>query len=284
MKTEKLGGNVMDFSVLMSIYKNEKVDNFKQAMDSILNQTVKPSEIILIRDGAVSDELQTCINGYIERKEITTYIPLENNGGLGNALRIGVEKAKYDLIARMDTDDISVPNRFELQLKLFAENPDLDIVGGAIEEFVDDVEKTVSTRVAPESQDEIIKFMKSRSALNHVTVMFKKDAVLKVGNYIELHYVEDYYLWCRMVLSGCRFLNVPDTLVHVRIGKDMYSRRGGYKYYKSLKELEVFKRRNKMIGFIQYRKNLFIRFAQCVLVPSWMKGFFYKRFARKISK
>ncbi len=274
----------MEFSVLMTVYKKETVEHFKQAMDSILNQTVMPSEIVLVRDGPVPSELQACIDEYVENEKIISYYPLEVNGGSGNASRVGVEMAKHEIIARMDSDDISVPNRFELQLKVFEEKPYLDVVGGAIAEFVDDVDNVVCIRETVLEEEEIKEYMKSRSAINNVSAMFRKSAVLKAGNYIELHFVEDYYMWCRMMLCGCRFMNLPDTLVYVRVGYDMYSRRGGYAYFKALKELEKFKRKNGMIGFFKYSKNIFIRLVQCVLLPNKIRGFLYKKLARSKAK
>ena len=271
----------MKFSVLMTVYKKETADHFRQAMDSVLNQTVKADEIVLVRDGLVPDELQQCIDEYLENEKNITYIPLEENTGSGNASRIGVEIARNEIIARMDSDDISVPNRFELQLKAFEDNPEIDVVGGTIAEFIDDMSNVVCLRETALDNEEIKEYMRSRSAINNVSAMFKKSSVIKAGNYIELHFVEDYYMWCRMLACGCNFMNLPDVLVYVRVGQDMYARRGGYAYFKSLKELEKYKKKAGITGSFKYIKNVTIRFIQCVLLPNKLRGFLYKKIARK---
>ena len=211
----------------MSVYKNEKVEFFKQAMDSVLSQTLPPEEIVLIRDGEVYEELQKAIDEYIEKyPELFTYVPLEENKGLGNALRIGVEKARNELIARMDTDDICVSDRFEKQIRFMEENLQVDIVGANIAEFTETPEKIVDYRTVPSSHEQIISLMKARNPLNHVTVVFRKQSVLNVGNYQSFYLFEDWYLWLRMYLQNCKFANLQDSLVNVRIA-EMAGHRGG---------------------------------------------------------
>lgn len=270
----------MQFSVLMSVYKNEKVEYFKVAIDSVLNQTVRPNEIVLIRDGEVYEELQLAIDEYIsEYPELFTYIPLEQNGGLGNALKIGSEICKYELVARMDTDDICVSDRFEKQLKCFEENPFLDMVGGNISEFLDDPNNVIDYRCVPKTHEEIIERMKSRSPFNHMTVMFKKQAVLDAGNYQPFYLLEDWYLWVRMFLNEQRFYNIQDVLVNVRIS-GMADRRGGGKYYKSCKKMLRFMLDNKVIEKTAYFKLKMIRFCGHVVLPSKMRKWAYERFLR----
>ena len=272
----------MQFSVLMSIYKNEKPEYFKQALDSVIHQTVSPSEIVLVRDGMVCEGLQDVIDQYLETyPELFTYIPLEENGGLGNALRMAVENAKYELIARMDSDDISMPGRFEKQLTCFEQDPQLSIVGGTISEFIDCPDNIVGQRVCPLTDAEIREYMKARCALNHVAVMFRKSEVLRVGNYQDWFWNEDYYLWIRMLLGGCKFANLPDVLVNVRVGKDMYARRGGWKYFKSEAKLQHYMWKNGVIGFGQYIYNVAIRFAVQVAMPNSVRGWVFRTFARK---
>lgn len=271
----------MKFSVLMSIYKNEKVDFFKQAMDSVLAQTLPPEEIVLIRDGVVYEELQEAIDKYIENyPELFTYVPLEENQGLGNALRIGVEKARNELIARMDTDDICVSDRFEKQIQFMEENPQVDIVGANIAEFTENPEKTIDYRIVPSTHDEIFKFIKKRSPFNHMTVIFRKQSVLDVGNYQSFYLFEDWYLWLRMYLQNCKFANVEDVLVYARV-TNMARRRGGLKYYKSCKKLLKFMGKNKIIGWLGYLKACAIRFCGYVLIPNKLRAWCYKKFLRK---
>ena len=271
----------MKYSVLMSVYKNEKVEYFKEAIESLLNQTVPPDEIVLVRDGAVYDELQSAIDEYVSaHPELFTYLPLEENGGLGKALGYGLPYCRNELVGRMDTDDICAPDRFEKQLECFANNPELDMVGGNISEFLGSPDQIVQYRVVLASHDEIVNDLKGRSPFNHVTVMFKKEAVLKAGNYQDFYLFEDWYLWVRMYLAGCKFANINDVLVNVRIF-DMSARRGGMKYYKSCKNLLKFMKQNKVIGTFKYLKISTVRFIGYVLLPNKLRAWAYKKMLRK---
>lgn len=271
----------MKFSVLMSVYKNEKVEYFIQAVESLLNQTVVPEQIVLVRDGVVYEELQNTIDNYINNHpDLFTYLPLEENGGLGNALRHGLTYCRNELVARMDTDDIAVPDRFKKQLDFMTANPDVDIVGGNISEFVDNPSELVDYRIVPESHEEISLYLKSRSPFNHVTVLFKKAAVEKANSYESFYLLEDWYLWIRMYLSGAKFANINETLVNVRIS-DMASRRSGIKYYRSCAKLFKFMKKNHIIGFGKYIKLCIIRFCGIVLLPNKMREWAYKKFLRK---
>ena len=273
------------FSVLMSVYKNETVSNFELAFDSVISQSVAPDEILLVRDGEVPDELQNSIDTLVERYgDLITYIPRKENRGLGEALRLGVEMARNSLIARMDTDDVAAPDRFKHQLEAFEADPELSVVGGQILEFTDSIDNIVGERRVPLTDGEIRSYLESRNAFNHPTVMFRREAVLSAGNYIEKHFVEDYYLWLRMMLNGAKFANVDKTLVYMRVSLDMYQRRGGYAYFKILKELEGFKKKNGITGSITYLKNVVLRFVQCVLLPNKLRGFMYRKVLRRSEK
>ena len=270
----------MKYSVLMSVYKNEKVEFFIEAMDSILNQTVAPDQIVLVRDGAVYEELQATIDKYVEANpEIFTYLPLEQNGGLGAALRHGLTYCRNELVGRMDTDDISVPDRFEQQLEFMKANPDVDIMGGNISEFAGNPDNIVSYRTVPATHDEIALYLKSRSPFNHVTVMFKKSALENANSYESFYLFEDWYLWVKMYLAGAKFANIDSILVNVRVS-DMANRRGGMKYYRSCVRLLKYMKSNKVIGFGKYAKTRAVRFCGYVLMPSKMREWAYKKFLR----
>ena len=157
--------------------------------------------------------------------------------------------AKHDIIARMDSDDICMINRFKLQLKFLEDNPDVDIVGGQMTEFVGTPDNIIGKRIVPCSNSEIYRYMKTRCALNHVTVMFRKQAVLNAGNYLDWFWNEDYYLWVRMMISKCRFANLPEVLVNVRSGEEQYARRGGIKYFKSEVGIQRYMLDNQIINF-----------------------------------
>jgi len=271
----------MNFSVLISVYAAEKIDFFRKAMNSVLNQTLMPSEIVLIRDGEVPQGLQNCIDEFLTLyPELFKYIPLEKNVGLGRALNIGVESSSNDLIIRMDSDDICVPERFELQVSYMKNNPEIAVLGGQIEEFEADELCRGFKREVPTEHNLIVNFMKTRNPFNHMTVAFRKKAVLDAGNYLEMHYAEDYYLWCRMLLNNETFANLPDTLVFARTGGGMFQRRGGIKYFLSLKRLEDFKLKHKLINFGEYAKTIMIRFILQVVFTKQLREFVMKKFAR----
>ena len=270
------------FSVCMSVYKNDRPEYVDIAIQSIfIKQTVKPNEIVLVVDGPISIELESLIDNYATKySEIFTIIKLEKNQGLGNALRVAVEKAKYDWVARMDSDDIAAPDRFEKQKSFLQENLDVDIVGGQITEFIDVESNIVGLRNVPLLSADINVYIKARCPFNHMTVRFRKDKILAVGNYIDWHYNEDYFLWIRMFLAGCQFANLPETLVNVRVGKEMYQRRGGWKYFLSEAKLQKYMFDNDIIGIIRFVYNVFGRFVIQVLMPNKLRGFVFQKLFR----
>ena len=224
--------NSVDVSILMSVYIKEKPEYLRTSLKSAINQTVRVKEIVLVLDGPITDQLQSVIEEcQKECSDLIKLIPLKENVGLGKALAIGVEKCKYDLVARMDTDDIMIPTRIEKQIAEFTSDLDLTIVGSNIDEFYDSPESIVGRRVVPETNEEICNFSKKRNPFNHMTVMFKKSAVLDVGNYQPMMGFEDYYLWVRLLKAGYKGKNIQESLVFARTGEDMYARRGGKKYF-----------------------------------------------------
>lgn len=270
------------FSVCTSVYRNDNPLHVKEAFDSMLiNQTIPPSEIVLVVDGPISKDLHSLLAEYSqEYSSMFNIIFLDQNQGLGNALKIGVEQAKYEYIARMDSDDICTPDRFEKQLTYLQSHPECDIVGGNIAEFIDYPSNVVSQRIVPIENQAIHNYLQYRCPFNHMTVMFKKRAVIQVGNYIEWHYNEDYYLWIRMALANCSFANLNHILVKVRVGSEMYQRRGGWRYFKSEERLQRFMLRHKLITIIQYLYNTALRFILQVLMPNTVRGFIFQKLAR----
>ena len=268
------------FSVAMSVYKNDQPNYFQQAMDSIIKQTLIPNEIILVIDGPISNELKNVVDTYENKYSFIKTIWLKENKGLGNALKLAVENAKYDLIARMDSDDIAVCDRFEQQINIFKTNPNVDIVGGDISEFIDVDTNIVGIRKVPKENNEIREYMKIRCALNHVTVMFKKQTVIAAGNYQDWFWNEDYYLWIRMVLINTYFQNTGTTLVKVRVGKEMYKRRGGKKYFISEKKLQDFMYKNKVISLPTYIINVTKRLIVEIILPNSLREWVFKNLAR----
>lgn len=269
------------YSVLMSLYIKEKPEYLRLAIDSMLNQTVKPDEIVIVEDGPLTDSLYAILDEYKAKyPEIVRTVKNEKNLGLGLALNVGLKECKNELVARMDTDDISKPDRCEKQLKVFTEKSNLDIVGGNITEFIDSVDNKVGARTVPQTDSEIKEYIKRRCPFNHMTVMFKRESVLKVGNYIDWFWNEDYSLWIRMYLANMTFANIPESLVNVRVGKDMYNRRGSWKYFKSEAGIQWFMLRNGIISLPLYFFNTSIRFCLQVLMPNWLRGLIFQKFAR----
>ena len=270
----------LNFSVSMCVYGKDDPNWFRTAVDSILNQTAKPSEVVLVVDGPVPDDLNRAIKTY-EAMPLFRVIRFAENKGHGEARRAGLAACTYELVAIMDADDISVPCRFEKQLAVFETSPETDIVGGYITEFIDSPSNVVGKRIVPLKNDDICKYMEDRCPMNLVTVMFKKTSVQQVGGFIDWYCEEDYYLWIRMYLAGMRFANVPETLVNVRVGSEMYRRRGGWKYFKSEVKLQKYMLKNKVIGIGTFLINVSKRFIVQVLLPNRLRGWVFQKFARK---
>lgn len=267
----------------MSVYKLDDPIHFEQAIKSIWSgQTRKPDEIVLVVDGEVSNTINKIIDKFkTEIPEFNVYRH-DVNKGLGEALRLGVEKAKFDLIARMDSDDISVSNRFEQQLAFLNENKDVDVVGGNILEFAKDVNNIVGRRLVCVDQGKIQKDLKRRCPFNHMTIMFKKEAVINSGNYISWHFNEDYYLWIRMYLNDAKFANLDTVLVYARVDNGLYGRRGGLKYFLSEFNLQKFMLSHNVIGINIFVFNILKRFVFEVCLPARIRALFYKSYFRNL--
>lgn len=214
------------YSVLMSLYKNENPRYLRTAIDSMLNQTIKPNEIVLVEDGPLTKELYSVLDDY--GSAIKRIVNRENLG-LGLALNQGLIKCNNELVARMDTDDCSKADRCEKQLQLFAQKPYLTIVGTYVDEFVGNKTNIVSTRKVPISSDEIYEFAKRRSAFNHPTVMYKKSKVLEQGGYADLKRNQDVDLFGRMLFAGNKGENIDEALLWFRADDELAKRRKSWK-------------------------------------------------------
>ena len=266
----------------MSVYKNENPNYLDIALRSITEcQSILPEEIVLIADGPLTEKLDSVISDYCEKySDVMKVIRLEENRGLGGALKVALDNCKNELVARMDSDDIAVPDRFEQQLKAFESDPALDIIGGDISEFIGDEKNIVAYRRVPLTDKDIKENMKIRCPFNHVSVMFRKSAVQAAGGYLDLFWNEDYFLWIRLAERGAIMANTGTVLVNVRTGKDMYRRRGGSRYFKSEKFLQKYMLSKKMINRKTYFFNLVKRWiVQCAL-PNSLRGFVLRNFAR----
>lgn len=269
------------FSVLMSLYYKEKPEYLRECFESLLKQTVQANEWVIVKDGPLTDELESVLNEYENKYPyLIHYVNFENNQGLGLALRAGVPACSNEIIARMDTDDICVSNRFEIQLQEFMNDSSLDICGSHIKEFDKNISNILSVRKVPLNNKEIIKYQKRRSAFNHMTVMYKKTSVINAGNYEHAPLMEDDMLWTRMILAGCKFKNIDDYLVYARTGLDMIERRGGWLYYKKYK-----KSRKKVyeLGFASYWDYMYTIIIQLIvaLLPLKIRKVIFEKLLRR---
>ena len=261
-----------NFSVLMSLYIKEKSAYARACFESLLHQTVLADEWVIVEDGPLTEELYALLDEYESRyPELIKRVPLKENQGLGKALRAGLPQCSHELIARMDTDDIAREDRFEKQLAMFRQRPELDICGSHIEEFDNDPSKVLCVRKVPLEQEAIIRYQKWRDSFNHVTVMYKKAAVLKAGNYQDAPLMEDSLLWVNMLQTGARAANINDSLVFVRAGQDMFERRGGWSYFKKYREGRKKIYATGFISWWEYIGSLGIQFV-VALLPNNIRG------------
>lgn len=263
-----------EFSVLMSVYYKENPEYLKLALDSIINQTLVPNEIVLVEDGSLTDELNFLIKKYQKKYKILKVIKLEKNSGLGIALSEGLKHCSYEYVARMDSDDISLPDRFEKQINYMTEHPEIDVLGGNIYEFKNNIDEEMRLKKMP-ANDEFFSYMLKRNPINHVTSCFKKDAVLECGSYQSLLYLEDYYLWVRMFNNGKKFENLDEVLVYVRIGNGFEKRRGNKKQIVGWKCLQQYMLDNKMITKKRYFCNMLNIYLLCYC-PTTIRKIAYK--------
>ena len=236
----------MEYSVLMSVYKKEKAEFLKEAIESIQKQSKKTDDFVLVCDGELNESLDKVI---LDKKEemgdVLNVIRLKENVGLGKALNVGLEYCKNEYIARMDSDDISVPDRCEKQLEIFKKLQEISICSGTVQEFSDDINNIECLRILPQNNNEIIKFSKKRNPFNHPCVMYKKSSVKAVGSYQDFYLLEDYHLWIRMLMNGYKGYNLEDILLNMRAGNNMYKRRAGFKYVLSQIRLFKYMKENK---------------------------------------
>ena len=262
------------FSVLMSVYSKEQPEFLHEAMESVFRQTVLPAEVVLVEDGPLTPALDAEIAKLQALHKEIKVVPLSVNSGLGRALDAGLNHCTYSLVARMDTDDVCRPQRFERQLEVMEEHPEIDVCGTWIDEFSDSTEHSFSTRRLPEKHEELVEFGKKRNPMNHMTVMFRKEKVTASGGYQHYPLFEDYYLWVRMMMRGCRFYTIQESLVDVRADLKMMARRGGLKYALTEARLQMLFFGLKYIGGSRMMVNMSQRF-MVRLLPNQIRLWLY---------
>lgn len=270
-----------NISVLMSVYVKETADHLRQCFNSLIAQTVPANEWVIVEDGPLTDELYEVLDGY-ERQNpgLIKRIPLKENRGLGLALREGLTHCSNELVARMDTDDIAVNTRFEEQIERFRQDTQLNICGGQIAEFDTNPENIIDYRNVPLEHDAIVAYQRWRSAFNHMTVMYKKESVIRAGNYEDAPLMEDDVLWAHMIQSGCKCCNIDRVLVFARADASMIGRRGSASY---LKKYYEGRKRMMECGFIS-KWELFASIAMqsaVALSPTWLRTYIFRNALRR---
>lgn len=270
-----------NYSVLMSVYYKDNAVWLKEAIDSMLNQTIVTNDFVIICDGKLTNELYDVLDYYsLQFKGLFNIVKREKNLGLGPSLAFGIELCKNNLVARMDSDDISQKNRCELELEMFEKDPSLDIVGCWENEFEYDFNDPIAIHKVPSGKENVKKFMRRRCALLHPTVIYKKSSVLKCGNYHDVRLFEDYDLFMRMIVENeCNGDNVPDALYNMRVNDAFYKRRGGLKY---LKTIVRFKKEQRKKGYMSFKDYFISRWTQTLvcLMPNKLRKWFYLKFLR----
>lgn len=250
-------GEMQDFSVLMSVYLKDNHVWFKSALDSIYAQSVLPSELVMVVDGPITEQIDSVLEDFIRRAGFEVkVVRLSSNMGLGNALSTGLRHCKYDIIARMDSDDICLPNRFEKQLELMNT---YDVVGTGIAEFHHAHDNVISKRIPSEDQEQLEKNAWLLCPFNHPTVMFKRAKIIEAGGYLSMHSFEDWYLWLRLFSkTNSKVFNIQEPLLAFRVSDDQYKRRSGVTYRK--RELVFLKTcyDEGLISFQQFMTRQFI--------------------------
>lgn len=272
---------MIDFSVLIPVYNKEKPEYFKQALQSIIDQTVKPSEVVIVKDGKLTEDLEQVIDEFVnDNNEIKIkIIPLEKNIGAGGALSIGIKECSCNYIARLDSDDISLNNRFEIQTDFLEKNQQIDILSGYIEEFNSKNNKKIYVRKVPISNGEIKKYVKYRSPFNHSAVMYKKEAILKIGNYSNLRKMEDYDLWIRAVKNNLNLYNIPMVLSMMRVEDNTYKKRGGLRYIRTILYIQNKLKLNGIITAKEKIINILLR-SFVAIIPYKLRKYVYLKFLR----
>ena len=269
------------YSVLMSLYKKERPEYLRIAIDSMLGQTVMPDEIVLVEDGPLTPELYEVVDEYQKKyPEIFTIIRNEKNLGLGLSLNLGLKACRNELVARMDTDDVSKPDRCEKQLKRFEEKPELVIVGSHAEEFEGQVDNVTSVRRVPLTSEEIYQFARRRSPYNHPAVTYKKSVVLAHGGYANMRRNQDVDLFGRMTFSGCKGENVDEALLWFRNGTELSKRRKSWENTRSY--IATIRKFWKM-GYSSFGDYLVVAVAQTgmYVMPLFIQNWVYRKWLRK---
>lgn len=269
-----------NYTVIMSIYHKVNPEHLRISINSILNQTYKTNEFIIIKDGKLTIEQENILEPIVrDNKNIIKIFEFEENMGAGQAYNKGIEMCTNKWAAIMDSDDFAVENKFEKQMTYLFDHSDIDAIGTNAVEFLDNFENIVSTRIMPESNDEIIKFGHGRCPMIQPTVIFKVDSVKKAGSYQHSPLTEDFDLYIRMIMNNCKFYTYQEVLYYIRTSEDFFKRRGGFKYLKPILSFKYKYYKKGYFTFFQFLKTA-VSSLIMALLPNSIRTFLYKRFLR----
>ena len=267
-----------NYSIVLTVYYKEKPQFFRESILSLVNQTRPTNDLVIVCDGPLTPELDSVIEEFTQKYDFINVVRYPENHGSGYAAQQGLLAAKNDIVGRMDSDDISCPDRFEKEVAKIEEG--FDFIGGAIAEFEEDPNNCFSVKKTPENIEEIIKYSKKRNPFCNVTTCYRKSKVLAVGGYIDQLYLEDYTLGIKMIQSGAKCCNLQEVMVNVRSNMDQMARRSDKKLRKWFKKLRKYMLKTKYINWFQYVWYSFQTDVFC-LSPNWLKRWFYKHLLRK---
>ncbi|MGH3344638.1 MAG: glycosyltransferase [Carbonactinosporaceae bacterium] len=264
------------FSLLLTVHRGDRPDFVRQAFrSSVQHQTRRPDQVVLVQDGPVHEQLARCLAACAALSPVpVTRVTLEHNCGLGPALDAGLQASAHEVIARMDADDVSMPQRFAVQMPLIEAGADL--VGAGLLEFGCDLDDIVGRRTPPHLPEDIARYSRFHDPFNHPTVIYRRSTVLAAGGYGDLPLMEDYWLFARMIASGAKVMNVPEPLVYYRVGDGAYRRRGGLDQLRSELGLQRRLREAAFTTRLQYARNVLVR-GGYRLLPEFIRRPAYRR-------
>lgn len=268
---------IVNYSVLLTVYHKEKAANFRQALESIVTQSKPTNDFVIVADGPLTTELDAVLDEYQKKYSYINIVRLSENKGSGFASQAGLKHIKNDVLAKMDSDDISIPERMEKELAKI--NEGYDVVGGSIAEFEDDPNIIFSVKRLPQKQEDIIAFSKKRNPICNVTVMYKKSQIEAVGGYADLVVLEDYTLAIKLIQHGAKVTNLPEVMVKVRANKEQMVRRTNKTLIRNLKQLRKYMLDTKYISRSEYHRYNFQSFI-FLITPPFVKRFLYKHLLR----
>lgn len=271
----------MSFSVLLSLYRGNNPQHLKEALDSVIAQTLLPGEVVLVEDGPLGQQLDHVVAAFIEASPVSVkHVKLPGNTGLANGLNEGLRHASFELVARMDTDDICAPDRFEKQVNYFREHPECAVLGGQVREFFREPGDIERYRKMPLTHEEILRYALRRCPFNHPSVMYKRTAVAEAGYYeYSQNNIDDYLLWAKILIRGRQVANLDDVVLWYRLGDNFLMRRRGVRYMIGEYTMLVKLRKIGFLSRAQFLRNLVLR-APFRLMPGFVIDFVYTKMLR----